>query len=133
MSSEDRRRLVDGYIEHNTREMVTGPDKVIREVRGADNFWAYLEMDALCRDEPELCLELILQILHAPHKPSVEENLAAGPLEDVLGEWGPRIIERVESLAQTDPEFKQLLGGVWQGGMNSEIWARVQACRGEPW
>jgi hypothetical protein len=59
--------------------------------------------------------------------------LAAGPLEDLLAQQGPEFIERIEELARKDPEFNELLGGVWQNTMDDEIWRRVQAARLNTW
>ena len=38
------------------------------------------------------------------------QNLAAGPLEDLLSEHGAALIERVEHEAPTNPAFNLLLG-----------------------
>jgi hypothetical protein len=91
------------------------------------------QLDKLCRKQPELCWEIIVEILHTPHHESVDWNLAAGPLEDLLAWHGAKFIDRVEERAQSDPKFKELLGGVWQNATPRELWARVEAARGEPW
>ena len=59
--------------------------------------------------------------------------LAAGPLEDVLTEHGPAIIDEVERRAGRNAKFRHLLGGVWEGGIPGEIWERVCRARGEAW
>jgi hypothetical protein len=59
--------------------------------------------------------------------------LAAGPMEDLLAEYGPAYIDRVEDLARRDPKFNALLGGVWKNSMTDEVWQRVQAIRNEVW
>ena len=61
---------------------------------------------------------------------NVISNLAAGPLEDLLGYHGERYINEVEALARKDPKFKELLGGVWQHLMSNAIWERVCKARG---
>ncbi|WP_310446095.1 DUF6869 domain-containing protein [Thiobacillus sp.] len=61
------------------------------------------------------------------------QNLAAGPLEDLLSDHGRDLIEQVETEARRNPNFNLLLGGVWQGGMSEEIWARIQAARLKVW
>jgi len=58
---------------------------------------------------------------------NVISNLAAGPLEDLLGYYGERYINEVEELARKDPKFKELQGGVWQHLMPSTIWEREYA------
>ena len=61
------------------------------------------------------------------------KGLAAGALEDLLSEHGDELIEKVETEARRNPQFNLLLGGVWQGGMSSEIWRRIQAARLKAW
>jgi hypothetical protein len=135
MDTAARERLVAAYIQRFTREYVWDRDTVLQVIKGEreDNFWAFQAFDDISRSYPELCWELILQTLHTPHTDSVKEILAAGPLEDLLARFGPQFIDRVEAKVKEDPEFKDLLGGVWRNSMTEELWARVQACRGEPW
>ena len=135
MDTAARERLVAAYIQRFTREYVWDRDTVLQVIKGEreDNFWAFQAFDDISRSDPELCWELILQTLHTPHTDSVKEILAAGPLEDLLARFGPQFIDRVEAKVKEEPEFKDLLGGVWRNSMTEELWARVQACRGEPW
>ena len=135
MDPAERTRLVAAYIERFTREYVWDREMILRELKGEreENVWAFQSFDEISRSDPELCWELILQALHTPHAESVTAILAAGPLEDLLARFGPQFIERVEAKAHEDPEFKELLGGVWRNSMSDDIWARVEACRGQPW
>jgi hypothetical protein len=62
-------------------------------------------------------------------------DLAAGPLEHLLGWHGEAWIERVEDEAASDPTFARTLTGVWKYRMTPPVWARVQALQarvGEP-
>ena len=52
--------------------------------------------------------------------------LAAGPLEDILGAHGARVIGAVETEARRDRRMAWTLGGVWRSTMSDDIWARVQ-------
>jgi len=133
MNAGERSQLVAAYIAHYTRRHVWGKDMMLREESGQENFWAFEKMAELSRNEPDLCWELILQILHTPHEDSVTEVLAAGPLEDLLVHHGSRLIDRVERTATEDAALKHLLGGVWHNDIDPEVWARVEACRGRPW
>lgn len=94
-----------------------------------DNFWAFEALYDLVSEDPEEAWPTILQILRLDQSPSVMENLAAGPLEDLLAKHGPAFIDRVEAEAVRDPIFAKLLGGVWRNRMTDEVWARVQAVR----
>jgi hypothetical protein len=133
MSPEERLQLVVAYISNYTRRQTWGPNMVLREERGEEHFWAFEKMWDISHSDPDLCWELILQILHTPHEDSVTEVLAAGPLEDLLAEFGERVIDRVEQAAMVDPLLRDLLGGVWRNTISTSVWARIEACRGEPW
>lgn len=76
---------------------------------------------------PDLAIDFVLEVLNHATTDKTKEVLAAGPLEQVLANHGNKIIERVESLARSNPEFSSLLGGVWQNSMSTEIWLRVQS------
>ena len=99
----------------------------------ADNeyFWAWDKMYDIVHNEPDLAWELILRIMKADNSAIGLANLAAGPLEDLLGLHGDKIIERAEKEAVGDSQFKYLLGGVWKNMMTGEIWDRVQKARGK--
>jgi hypothetical protein len=127
VNKEGHRNLIDAWV---MRYKVEGEaDKF-----GEDStYWAWNELDNICRSNPELCLELILEILRTDRSDRVLANLAAGPLEDLLVRHGPKVINRVESHAKTDRQFKHLLGGVWKNAMSDEVWERVQAVAGAKW
>ena len=74
----------------------------------------------------DFLLELIAA---APDHDDVLGRIAAGPLEGLLGRYGPAVIERVERLAERDARFRRILTGVWQHTMPDEIWNRVCAAR----
>jgi len=133
MSPQDKQRLVAGYIKHNRRSHVWNFDNVLHEVKGEDNFWAFEQLVDLCRTDPDTSWDIILNILHTPHDDAVTAVLAAGPLEDLLGNFGAEIIERVEERATSDAAFKDLLGGVWPSRIAKDVWARVESCRRKTW
>lgn len=60
-------------------------------------------------------------------------NLAAGPLEDLISQYGSIYIDQIERLAKDDSRFNYLLGGVWENDSEGEIWSRVQKARRESW
>jgi hypothetical protein len=90
-------------------------------------FWANTRVSELCRHEPALALQVIRDILRRDSSDKVVENLAAGPLEDLLVYHGPDVIDEIEALATSDPEFRGLLGGVWRNKIREGVWERVQA------
>ncbi len=80
-------------------------------------------------ENPDQALYFVLEILKQPIKNESTEVLAAGPLEQVLAVHGPKIIEKVEQLAESNDEFAILLGGVWQNDISDEVWKRVKKVR----
>ena len=54
-------------------------------------------------------------------------QIAAGPLEHLLGWHGEKFITQVEQQAGADPKFARMLTGAWKYRMSDEVWARVQA------
>jgi hypothetical protein len=118
--------LVSTWIKHHQDQRATG--KVPEET-----FWAWDELDRLCWKYPEQAWDTILQILEADQSDVIRENLAAGPLEDLLVHHGAKIIARVEEKARQDPRFRLLLGGVWERSIQPEVWARVEKARGGIW
>jgi len=127
MAPDERAKLVAGWIEHHTERIELDRDNVFHRVRGTDNFWAWEQLMELCRHQPQLAWEIVLDIFHAPHHESVDGSLAAGPLEDLLAWHGADIIGSLEAKARADRKFKELLYGVWRSTTPSEIWSRVEA------
>ena len=127
MNKEEYQDLIDTWI---TRYKVEGESNKSGE---DSTFWAYEELDDICRNDPDLCWELILEILRIDQSDRVVGNLAAGPLEDLLVRHGAKMIDRVESQARKDRRFKNLLGGVWKNAMSDDVWSRVKAVSGAKW
>ena len=98
-----------------------------------DSFLAYDELSSMCLNQPLEALSLILTILSKDPSPKAIELLAAGPLEDLLVENGPLVIDEIERRAESDRNVAMLLGGVWQSEMNIEVWKRVEKARGRKW
>ena len=124
---EEYQSLIDTWI---ARYKVKGESENFGE---DSTYWAYKELDDICRNEPDLCWELILEILRSDQSSRVLSNLAAGPLEDLLVRHGTEIIARIESQAKKDPLFNHLLGGVWKNAISDEVWDRLQAVTKAKW
>ena len=98
------------------------------------NYWAVDRvMDWSVERAGEQLWQFILATYQRDLSPQVAATLAAGPLEDLLAHSGPEFIDRVEQLAQQDPRFNCLLGGVWRNEMTDEVWQRVQEARDQVW
>lgn len=96
-------------------------------IKNQENWWAWEAVDNACRDNPELGWRLVTTILASSDSPFVIGNLGAGPLEDLLANFGELLIGRAEELAKSNIKFRQCLAATWQNSMSGEIWARV--CR----
>lgn len=97
-------------------------------------FWAHQQLSDLCDESPDKCWEIITQILQE-ERDDVEilANLAAGPLEDLLVKHGKQIINRVEKEAQTNEDFRKLLGSIWKNKIVDDVWSRLKAVSGPSW
>lgn len=103
------------------------------EDENGENFWAYMKLADLCDEEPELCWKVIHLIRQLDGSEKILSNLAAGPVEDLLVKHGNIFIDRVEVLAKHDPQFRKILGAVWQQDMPDPIWKRIKAVAGPTW
>ena len=54
-------------------------------------------------------------------------DLAAGPVEHLLGWHAAEYIGRIEVWAATDPKVARMLTGVWKHMMSDDTWARIRA------
>jgi hypothetical protein len=95
-------------------------------------FSAVMELDDLATEDPEIAWVLILKLIEEPLPDNAFGALAAGPLEDLIEYHGPEVIDRIELEARRNPNFRRLLGGVWQSS-TPEVWARVEKARGAAW
>lgn len=77
--------------------------------------------------------KLILAAYAKDMSPRVFAVLAAGPLEDLLCNFGSNYINRIEELARKDPKFNELLGGVWKSSTPDDVWGRVTQLRNDVW
>lgn len=94
----------------------------------AETKWAFAALEELIDKDPARGWAVILRILEmAPEDASVMNNLSAGPLETLLVRHGRDVLEWVEAEARSNPNFKELLAGVWGNAVDATVWERVQA------
>lgn len=131
MNAQEREVPVDAYIAAASAERGAPENK--------QNSWAENRLSGLIRQRPidDDSLQEVWDVLLTISQRSLSDKaigcFAAGPLEDFLAHHGEAIIERVEVQARCDPDFKHLLGGVWQNAMSETVWKRVQTARGNVW
>lgn len=126
MEPKDRELLVATWIEHHRVGRISGS-------RPEETFWAWEKLYDITREDPELAWELILEVLASDKSDVTIGNLAAGPVEDLLVKYGERFINRIESQAEHDPTFNELLGGVWGDYIPPDIWRRIKKIRKRVW
>lgn len=88
------------------------------------------------KDDPELCLTVILEILKSiPSDPTDHyfQVLAAGPLEDLLVYNGEKCVSQVELAARQNPSFRLLLNGVWSSAIKPLVLDQLAKYRNAPW
>ena len=127
MTRDEIDAWANAYISVQENSEVVSPDNPL--------WWAlerFMPGSPIRRANAEDCWLAILEILVREPPPKILSLLAAGPLEDLIDDYGPEFIERIETESRRNPSFRRLLGGVWQSS-TPEIWARIQSAQGQRW
>jgi len=76
---------------------------------------------------PQVAWGLILELVESAPDDDALGWVGSGPLEDLLSEWGPDFIERVEVLTQSNDRFKRCLADVWGWSrIRPDVYARMR-------
>ena len=94
--------------------------------------WTADLMFDLVRDHRDMAFEAIRATLARCTTPEQVAMLAAGPLEDLLTEHGPEMIDRVLAEAEASDRFRYALTGVWKNEIKPMVWARLESARTGP-
>jgi len=89
--------------------------------------WAADEVFDLVLKDPDTGWQFVTDVVAATDDEWVLANLAAGPLEDLLGKYPQETIVRLEHEVKNNEKFRQVIGGVWKNIIPEEIWARLQS------
>lgn len=112
----DRDTLVVAYLRH------------IAEHTPAD-FWASEAVGEIARGpSPEDAWDLVVTLVRrAPD--GLLGRIGAGPLEDLVNEHGPELVEWIEGECQRDRRFKAALARMWltSGALPAGVEARIMA------
>jgi hypothetical protein len=92
------------------------------------SYWAIERFVDLEAEFPETCWVAILTIVAKQPSNRILENLAAGPLEELLELHGVGYIDRIEKEAHVNPEFRNLLNSLWKI-TDEAIWKRILRAR----
>jgi hypothetical protein len=114
LSGTRRAELVRAYLEYSATDR-------------PDLFWASDRLRDLTWQAPEDAYDVIRELVRGAPSPYVLEIVAAGPLEDLLSDWGERFIDRLEADARADPKLLAACGGVWKNYMPDQVWTRLRS------
>jgi len=85
-----------------------------------ETFWACEKLaDVLARSYDE-AWPIVMELIEQAPSESVLFQVAAGPLEDILGSFADRHFDRVKELAAVNEKFRQCLLGIRVTGPESE-------------
>lgn len=90
----------------------------------------------ICEKDPELAFDFIMEVIekYSEEITSQEDgrlsrvinNLAAGPIEDLLVYNGSSIIEKIDEEVKRSPLLRTALRGVWRNNIEQNVWDRLQ-------
>ena len=95
-----------------------------------ENNWAIDIFINLPDKNPELLWELIQKIINTEKNENILDNLAAGPIEDLMCNYGEEIIERVKKEAKENVIFKKCIQGVWLDSNDTPVYKQFYEAAG---
>src|SRR5262249_47921220 len=104
--------------ERSSRLSVEGEELLSSWFAHELTFWAFDAVHDLIREDPERLWMITKPFVPAAPDEEALGYIGAGPLEDLLSDYGEHFIERVEQQAATDAKFRYCLAGVWQSEMS---------------
>jgi len=121
MLSADHKRLVDSYIA--SRTWVQDLDMVLR--RKEDSDWAESALYDAVWEQPAVGWELIREICRSANNTEILEELANGPLHQLLVEH-TEVLADIETDARSEASVRALLASFWEEQpLPQEVKARV--------
>jgi hypothetical protein len=85
------------------------------------------------KPDPDLALDIVAELIGAAPDDESLAYIAAGPLQAVVVDMGPKVIDRIEKLAAKSPRFRQALAAVSLTSADPDVASRVKNVRAEPW
>jgi hypothetical protein len=85
---------------------------------------------------PDIQWQFILAAIRFAESDGELAHIAAGPIECLLGRYGPEFIDRIEQRAQRDSKLVRAMARVWRHLMTDDVWRRVEAIQSRvhgPW
>jgi len=91
------------------------------------HFGAKDELESLITTDPSAALKVIEElVLRAPND-KIVGVIGAGPLECLLADAGPQIVDSVLHAAERNPRLKAALSNVWEFGIDATVWKKIVA------
>ena len=90
----------------------------------AHEWKAIFAVQRLAEKRPTELWQLILDVTATRPGPEVRDILAAGPLEDLIQNFGEQMLPEIEARAQADRYFADLLRSVWVGEPKTAVQRR---------
>lgn len=105
--------------------------KIASETMQEDWFLIDECLRELARVDPQMALDCVVMAIAQCDDYEDLAYLAAGPLEDLIADEGPVVIENFETWARQQPRFRYALSAVWPRGQDedAEVWQRVLRAR----
>lgn len=101
------------------------------EIERDDHWYDLMDyQNDLTGADPMRALELVKAILEIEDNPNMLGVLSAGMLEDLIPARDGPVVDAVVAEAARNPQFQDLLCGVWFSGLSSEVAARLTWARG---
>jgi hypothetical protein len=107
------RALAEAWLDHDR----TGRDS---------RFWAWTRAADVVQKQAAGGWMLIRFLVEGAADEGQLMSIAAGPLEDYLGEHGPAVMDELEAAARSDPKLLRALAGLWKNWIDDDVWARIQ-------
>jgi hypothetical protein len=122
MLSAEHKRLIESYIA--SRTWMQDSDMVMRKKEDSD--WAESALYDAVWEQPAVGWELIREICRSGNSTEILEELANGPLHQLLVEH-PEVLSSIETDARSDASVRALLCSLWEEQpLPQEIKARVR-------
>ena len=113
-------RQVDAYADYFARGAGDWPDD------DADDFE---EIVACHHDDPEKALAYVVIAASRANDPAFLGYLGCGPLEDILRDPSPGLLERVVAEARKSARFRWLLSHPFKAAIAERSWEAIKALR----
>ena len=98
---------------------------------GEEHGWSLQLADDLREEDPDLCLDFVLEVLKRNPPNEATGQREASVLEDLLAKRGAALIDRVETEARRNPKFHQLLSDMYTSSMISDVRQRIKQLASE--